>query len=99
MRRLPINIAGVSTADNNVKAGVRMLQNIEDQYVDDPAIDPVDKTLMAFASYNAGPNRIDRLRKEASAQGLNPNKGFGTVELVCGKGHRPRDVHIRQQYV
>ena len=56
MRRLPINIASVSTADNIVKAGVRMLQNIEDQYVDDPAIDPVDKTLMVFASYNAGPN-------------------------------------------
>jgi hypothetical protein len=39
MPRLPINIASVSTADNNVKARVRMLQNIEDQYFDDPAID------------------------------------------------------------
>jgi len=81
----PINISNVSTADNNIQAGVKMLRNIEDQYFNDPAIDPVDKTLMVFASYNAGPNRIARLRKQAASEGLDPNKWFGNVELMVAK--------------
>jgi membrane-bound lytic murein transglycosylase MltF len=40
---------------------------------------------MVFASYNAGPNRIARLRKEAAAQGLDPNKWFNNVELMVAK--------------
>jgi hypothetical protein len=43
--------------------------------------DQVNKTLFTFASYNAGPNRIARLRKKAAAEGLDPNKWFGNVKL------------------
>jgi membrane-bound lytic murein transglycosylase MltF len=81
----PINVPNVTTAQNNIEAGVKMLRNIEDQYFNDPALDPVDKTLMVFASYNAGPNRIARLRKQAAQQGLDPNKWFGNVELMVAK--------------
>ena len=81
----PINVPDVTTADKNILAGVKMLRQIEDQYFNDPKIDPVDKTLMVFASYNAGPNRIARLRKEAAEDGLDPNKWFGNVELLVAK--------------
>ena len=81
----PINVADVSTADGNIKAGVKMLRHIEDQYFNDPNMDQVNKTLMVFASYNAGPNRIARLRQEAAQEGLDPNKWFGNVELVAAK--------------
>jgi membrane-bound lytic murein transglycosylase MltF len=81
----PINVPNVTTAGNNILAGVKMLRNIEDQYFKDPTLDPVDKTLMAFASYNAGPNRIARLRNAAGQQGLDPNKWFGNVELMVAK--------------
>jgi membrane-bound lytic murein transglycosylase MltF len=77
----PINVPDVSSADKNVLAGVRMLRNIADTYFNDPGIDQVNKTLFTFASYNAGPNRIVRLRKKAAAEGLDPNKWFGNVEL------------------
>lgn len=77
----PINVPNVGTADQNILAGVRMLRNIADTYFDDPAIDKVNRTLFTFASYNAGPNRIARLRKKAAADGLDPNKWFGNVEL------------------
>ena len=70
----PINVPNVTTADNNILAGVKMLRHIEDQYFSDPKLNPIDKTLMVFASYNAGPNRIARLRKEAADQGLDPDK-------------------------
>ena len=58
-----------------------MLDNITRSYFNDPAIDQVNKTLFTFASYNAGPNRIVRLRKKAAEEGLDANKWFGNVEL------------------
>lgn len=81
----PINIPDVRKADKNILAGVRMLNNILTNYFDDPAIDQVNRTLFTFASYNAGPSRIVRLRKRAAVEGLDPNKWFGNVELEVGK--------------
>ncbi len=81
----PISIPNVGTADGNIHAGTKMLRNIEDTYFNDPKIDRMNKTLFVFASYNAGPNRIARLRKEAADMGLDPNIWFGNVELVAAK--------------
>jgi membrane-bound lytic murein transglycosylase MltF len=79
----PINIPNVSTADGNIHAGVKMLRDIDDRYFNDPKIDQLNKTLFVFASYNAGPNRIARLRKEAPDMGLDPNVWFNNVEMVA----------------
>jgi membrane-bound lytic murein transglycosylase MltF len=81
----PINVPSVMTTQNNILAGVKMLRDIENRYFNDPQLDQVNKTLMVFASYNAGPNRIARLRKQAAAEGLDPNKWFGNVELMVAK--------------
>jgi membrane-bound lytic murein transglycosylase MltF len=81
----PINISNVDVAENNIHAGAKMLRDIADTYFKDPKIDPLNRTLMVFASYNAGPTRISRLRKKAGADGLNPNEWFGNVELVVAK--------------
>jgi membrane-bound lytic murein transglycosylase MltF len=81
----PINIQDVGITDGNIHAGVKMLRNIADTYFNDPKIDSVNKTLFAFASYNAGPNRIAKLRKEAIGMGLDPNVWFNNVELVTAK--------------
>jgi membrane-bound lytic murein transglycosylase MltF len=81
----PISIPDVGTPDGNIHAGVKMLRNMEDTYLNDPKIDPLNKTLFVFASYNAGPNRIARLRKEATDMGLDPNVWFNNVELVASK--------------
>lgn len=81
----PINIPNVTTAETNIHAGVKMLRNIEDTYFNDPKIDRLNKTLFVFGSYNAGPNRIARLRQEAQEQGLDPNIWFNNVELMAAK--------------
>ncbi len=81
----PIRISNVETADGNIHAGVKMLRDIDDRYFNDPKIDELNKTLFVFAGYNAGPNRIARLRKEAADQGLDPNVWFGNVELVAAQ--------------
>ena len=81
----PINIPDVRNAESNIHAGAKMLALITKTYFNDPAISPVDKTLFTFASYNAGQNRIVRLRNEAAKQGLDPNKWFGNVELMVAQ--------------
>ncbi|HEY4962045.1 MAG TPA: transporter substrate-binding domain-containing protein [Terriglobales bacterium] len=81
----PISIPDVMTAQNNIHAGVKVLKTISDQYFSDPKIDAENRMLLTFAAYNAGPNRIADLRKQAAAQGLDPNKWFGNVELLVSQ--------------
>jgi membrane-bound lytic murein transglycosylase MltF len=81
----PIDIPNVTNADGNIQAGCKMLRNITDTYFNDPGINPLNKTLFTFASYNAGPNKIVGLRKKAQDDGLDPNKWFGNVELEVAK--------------
>ena len=81
----PININNVLQTDGNIHAGAKMLRNIADTYFKDQNIDAVNKTLFVFASYNAGPSRIGRLRKQAAETGLNPNVWFDNVEIVAAK--------------
>ena len=81
----PISVPNVTTAQSNIEAGVKMLNNISDRYFNDGSLDPVNRTLFTFAGYNAGPNRILRLRQQAKDQGLDPNQWFGNVELVASK--------------
>ena len=81
----PIGISGVEVAENNIHAGAKMMRNIADTYFKDSQLDALNKTLMVFASYNAGPTRIARLRKKAATEGFDPNQWFGNVELVVAK--------------
>jgi membrane-bound lytic murein transglycosylase MltF len=81
----PISIPNVDIAEGNIHASAKMMRNIADTYFNDDKLDPLNKTLMVFASYNAGPNRIAGLRKKASSEGLDPNRWFGNVELVVAK--------------
>ncbi len=81
----PISIPNVNTAENNIEAGAKMLHNISETYLNDPKLDSLNRTLMVFASYNAGPTRIAHLRDKARSEGLDPNQWFGNVELVVAK--------------
>jgi len=81
----PINIKDVEKIESNVHAGVKYMRFMMDEYFADAAMDRLNKGLFAFASYNAGPNRIARLRKQAAAEGLDPNRWFNNVELVADR--------------
>jgi membrane-bound lytic murein transglycosylase MltF len=81
----PINIPNVRDPQNNIHAGAKMLAQITKTNFNDTGIDQTNKTLLTFAAYNAGQNRIVRLRKQAQEQGLDPNKWFGNVELMVAK--------------
>jgi membrane-bound lytic murein transglycosylase MltF len=81
----PISVRNVHKVENNIHAGTKYIRFIIDRYYADEAMSDLDRMLFAFASYNAGPNRIDRLRKKAARQGLDPNVWIGSVEIVAGR--------------
>ena len=82
-------------AGNNIHAGVKYMRLLVDKYLDDPALDEKNRTLMAFAAYNAGPGNLRKFRKVAANSGLDPNIWFGNVE------HAAADIVGREtvQYV
>ena len=77
-----VGIPDISTAESNIHAGTKYLRWIVNTYFDDPEIDEANRTLFALASYNAGPNRIRRLRGVAVERGFDPNRWFRNVEVV-----------------
>jgi membrane-bound lytic murein transglycosylase MltF len=81
----PIGITHVEKLPNNINAGTKYLRFLLDEYFKDEPMNRVNQGLFAIASYNAGPNKIQKLRQEAKAQGLDPNLWFNNVELVVAK--------------
>jgi membrane-bound lytic murein transglycosylase MltF len=77
----PIGITGIAeSADRNVNAGAAYLRHLEDVYINDPGISARNRTLMAFAAYNAGPGNLRKFRAAAIAAGHDPNIWFNSVE-------------------
>jgi membrane-bound lytic murein transglycosylase MltF len=80
-----VAIPDVEVLESNIHAGIKYNRWVVNNFFNDPAVNPLNKQLLAFASYNAGPGRVSSLRKEAKASGLDPNKWFNNVELVAAK--------------
>jgi membrane-bound lytic murein transglycosylase MltF len=78
-----LKVGDINQVEANIHAGVKYMRFMMDQYYKDDPMDGVNKTLMTFASYNAGPGRVRQLRREAEKQGLDPNVWFGNVERVA----------------
>jgi membrane-bound lytic murein transglycosylase MltF len=80
-----VNIPDIEKLESNIHAGIKYNRWVIDNFYADPGMRPLDRMLFAFASYNAGPGRIAGLRREAKAQGLDPDRWFNNVELVAAK--------------
>ncbi len=80
-----VNIPDIEKLESNIHAGIKYNRWVVDNFYNDEAMLPMNRHLFAFASYNAGPGRVARLRKEAQEQGLDPDRWFNHVELVAAK--------------
>lgn len=81
----PVSIKDVSKVDPNIHAGVKLLKYIRDDYFKDAPMDPINKTLITLAAYNAGPARLKQCRELTAQLGLNPNVWFRNVEYAVAK--------------
>ncbi|GAA4891944.1 transglycosylase SLT domain-containing protein [Ferrimonas pelagia] len=75
-----VNINNIEQVENNIHAGTKYLDVLRSLYFADDALTEFNRMIFAMAAYNAGPNRINRLRREAAQRGLDPNVWFNNVE-------------------
>jgi membrane-bound lytic murein transglycosylase MltF len=80
-----VGIPDIEKLDSNIHAGIKYNRWMMDNFFNEPGITRLNRALFAFASYNAGPGRVASLRREAKAQGLDPNTWLSNVELVAAK--------------
>jgi len=80
-----VGIPDIDELENNIHAGIKYLRFIRNRYFSDPEIDPLNQNLFAFAAYNAGPAKINRLRNRTKKAGFDPNVWFGNVEILAAK--------------
>ncbi|AZN35984.1 transglycosylase SLT domain-containing protein [Iodobacter ciconiae] len=71
-------------AEGNVTAAARYLKYLRN-FFNNPGINDEDQLYFMIAAYNAGEGRVQQLRNQAAAQGLDRNRWLGNVEKVALK--------------
>jgi membrane-bound lytic murein transglycosylase MltF len=80
-----VDIANIAVLENNIHAAAKYMRFVMDTFFPDAKMDPFNRTMFAFASYNAGPAKIAKLRRQAVSRGLDPDQWFGQVERVVAE--------------
>jgi membrane-bound lytic murein transglycosylase MltF len=80
-----LKVGDIRQTEPNIHAGAKYMDQLMTRYFKDAKFDRQNRTLFAFASYNAGPGNISRMRKEAEKRGLDPDQWFNNVEIVTGE--------------
>jgi membrane-bound lytic murein transglycosylase MltF len=94
-----LNVGDIRSTEPNVHGGAKYMRRLFDQYFKDANFDEQNRALFAFASYNAGPGRIAKVRAEAKDRRLDPNKWFNNVEIVASNRIGQETVHyVRNIY-
>ena len=80
-----LDVGNIREAESNIHAGAKYMDHLMTRYFPDAHFSESNRPLFAFASYNAGPGNIAKMRKEAAARGLDPDKWFNNVEIVVAE--------------
>ena len=80
-----VNISKIDIMEHNIHAGVKYLRFIYDRYFKNEPMDALNKMLFTFASYNAGPGKVIKLRREAAQSGFDTNIWFRNVEIIAAR--------------
>jgi membrane-bound lytic murein transglycosylase MltF len=91
-----LDVGDVRELEPNIHAGVKYTRRLMDDYLGNEPLDELNRALMTFASYNAGPTRIRQLRREAERRNLDPNVWFDQVERIAAERiGRETVMHVR----
>ena len=80
-----LKVGDITVIEPNIHGGTKYMNELLTKYFSDANFDNQNRTLFGFASYNAGPGNISRMRKEAQKRGLNPDRWFNNVEIVTAE--------------
>ena len=79
-----VNIPDITILENNIHAGAKYMRFLADRYFSDD-MDDLNRWFFSLAAYNAGPAKVARLRREAEADGLDPDRWFNNVEIIAAR--------------
>jgi membrane-bound lytic murein transglycosylase MltF len=85
-----VGIPDIDKLESNIHAGIKYNRWIADNFFGDEGISPLNRQLFAFASYNAGPGKVASLRREAKAEGLDPDVWFNKAYQMMTQGAAAR---------
>jgi membrane-bound lytic murein transglycosylase MltF len=80
-----LKVGDIKVTEPNIHAGAKYMDQLMTKYFPDADFRENDRSLFAFASYNAGPGNISKVRKEAAKRGLDPDKWFNNVEILAAQ--------------
>jgi membrane-bound lytic murein transglycosylase MltF len=80
-----LKVGDIHATESNIHGGTKYMDQLMTLYFKDAKFDEQNRTLFAFASYNAGPGNISKMRKEAQKRGLDPDKWFNNVEVITAE--------------
>ncbi|MDR7134236.1 membrane-bound lytic murein transglycosylase MltF [Lysobacter niastensis] len=80
-----LRVGDIREVEPNIHAGAKYMDQLMTRYFQDAHFSEDVRPLFAFAAYNAGPGNIAKMRREAAARGLNPDKWFNNVEIVTAE--------------
>ena len=90
-----VGIEDITDLENNIHAGTKYLAFLRDRYFPEGDIDFQNRIHFTLASYNAGPAKVTRVRKNAPGWDVDENRWFKNVEVVALRTISPEPV----QYV
>jgi membrane-bound lytic murein transglycosylase MltF len=94
-----LGVGDIHRIEPNIHAGTKYMDILMTRYFPDAHFSEGNRPLFAFASYNAGPGNIARMRREAAKRGLDPDKWFNNVELVVAERIGPETTtYVRNIY-
>jgi membrane-bound lytic murein transglycosylase MltF len=80
-----LKVGDIHKLEPNIHGGAKYMSRLMTRYFEDAKFSEQDRTLFAFASYNAGPGNIARMRADAAKRGLDQDKWFENVEVVVAR--------------
>ena len=80
-----LKVGDIKALEPNIHAGAKYMDMLMTKFFPDAKFDEANRALFAFASYNAGPGTMSRMRREATKRGLDPDQWFNNVELVVAE--------------
>ena len=80
-----MRVGDIRRVEPNIHAGTKYLAKLMENYFEDAKFDEQNRSLFAFAAYNAGPANISKVRRRAAAEGVNPDVWFNQVEHVAAR--------------
>jgi membrane-bound lytic murein transglycosylase MltF len=80
-----LRVGDIHQLEPNIHGGAKYMNQLMRRHFADAKFSEQDRTLFAFASYNAGPGTISRMRGEAAKRGLDQDRWFDNVEVVVAQ--------------